>query len=68
MNRPKDTEEMIKRLAKDMSGGKLSAEEIEKKIREAFKKWNDGGQEDKWNQLGRVKNYRYEYTLALNCA
>jgi len=26
-----------------MSGGKLSAEEIEKKIREAFKKWKDGG-------------------------
>ncbi len=41
--RPKDTEEIIKRLAKDMSGGKLSAEEIEKKIREEFKKWKDGG-------------------------
>jgi len=40
---PKDTEEIIKRLAKDMSGGKLSAEEIEKKIREEFKKWKDGG-------------------------
>jgi len=43
MSRPKDTEEIIKRLAKDISGGKLSAEEIEKKIREEFKKWKDGG-------------------------
>jgi len=49
MNRPKDTEEIIKRLAKDMSGGKLSAEEIEKQIKEAFKKWKDGGQEAKRN-------------------
>jgi len=40
---PKDTEEIIKRLAKDMSGGKLSAEKIEKKIREEFTKWKDGG-------------------------
>jgi len=48
MNRPKDTEEIIKRLAKDMSG-KLSAEEIEKKIREEFKNWKDGGQEAKRN-------------------
>ncbi len=40
---PKDTEEIIKRLAKDISGGKLSAEEIENKIKEEFKKWKDGG-------------------------
>ncbi len=32
-----------------MSGSKLSAEEIEKKIREAFKKWKAGGQEAKRN-------------------
>ena len=40
---PKEKENKKKRIAKDMRGGKLSAEESEKQIREAFKKWKDGG-------------------------